>query len=430
MTVNAAPRRILLAQVSWRTAVVSLQVRSPLPLIIAAALLPAPAAHAQSLVPGGAELIADGTSVSLTQAVRNVGDDEAAASPGALTGPGVSDGGPKPYEAIPTGEARENTSPFTFTVPAEVACGTPLDFRLALAGAELPLRFVAGAGAPRAFAASDPVAVPDAGSASSAVTVADLGAVRDVNVRIDRVAHEFAADLTLELLAPDGTAVTLAARQGGNGQDYAGTLFDDQALAPVDGADAPFAAQLRPQQPLSALDGKSSGGEWKLRVTDAAKGETGTIEGWSLELIATDCAPPAPGGGGGGTTTGDPAPGSPPAGGSPALGEPTLALTVPTSARTFAARGLLARVSCAARCAFRLKVLVDARTARRLRLRGRTLAADSAIRTLTGAGSMRVRLLPRYAATLRRRGRGARLTIRAAFTDGRTITRTARLTRR
>jgi len=40
---------------------------------------------------------------------------------------------------------------------------------------------------------------------------------------------------------------------------------------------APFVGAFRPDQPLSALNGKPSAGTWKLRITDAAAPDTGTV---------------------------------------------------------------------------------------------------------------------------------------------------------
>jgi subtilisin-like proprotein convertase family protein len=389
------------------------------------------------LVPGPTSL--EGS--ALTQQVRNVGDESSAGGTATLTGAD----GPRTYPSIDAGEAATSDTPFTVSLPAGAACGDPIDLRLALAGAELPLRLAAGAAGTRVYANTAPVAVPDVGSATSAVTVGAVGPVWDVNVRLDRVVHEFAADLTLELIAPDGAVVRLADRRGGNGQDLDRTLFDDQALVPVGEAEAPFNAQLRPEQPLGGLNRRAAQGEWKLRVTDRAKGEAGVIEGWSLELIADDCdrttADPEPGGtgpqtaanGGSGTS---PGPGSdggavagdqrPPAG---PLRLPALSLrAAPISARRFAAHGVRARIGCPDPCRFRLELRLDPRTATRLGLPRRHVRTGW--RNLPAGEHTTLRLRPRGARRFRRAGRGARLTVRLITADGRTVERAFRLRRR
>jgi subtilisin-like proprotein convertase family protein len=401
-------------------------------LALAALAGPAGSARAQEgapvLVPGPAVL----NGSALTQEVRNVGDAEAPAAAGTLTGAAVSDGGPRDYPAIAPGAAAASASPFGLALPAGAACGTPIDLRLALGGFEMPLRLAAGAGSTRVYTAAASVPVPDAGSATSAtsaVTVGAVGPAWDVNVRLDRIAHEFAADLTLELIAPDGTAVRLADRRGGNGQDFDRTLFDDQALAPVTGAEAPFNAHLRPEQPLAALNGKAAQGEWKLRATDRSKGETGAIEGWSLELIADDCdtstPDPEPGGtgtqagGGSGSGGGAGAGGgaAAPGGGSPTLLRvPTLAFVKPPkSARSFRSRGVRVRIGCPDACRFRVTLL-----------RGTRRLARTGVRELPAGEFTTLRLRPRGV----RPRRGNRITVRVTSADGRSVSRSFRLRRR
>ena len=47
---------------------------------------------------------------------------------------------------------------------------------------------------------------------------------------------------------------------------------------------APFAGSFRPESPLSAFNGKSVNGTWKLRVTDTAALDVGTIGCVQLEI--------------------------------------------------------------------------------------------------------------------------------------------------
>src|SRR6185503_5001235 len=103
-------------------------------------------------------------------------------------------------------------------------------------------------------------------------------------------------DLVLELVAPDGTIVSLAANRDtalGGGDNYgtgsndcAGTptVFDDSAATPISGGLPPFAGTFRPETPLSALNGKSANGTWKLRVNDTALLDTGTVGCVTLEI--------------------------------------------------------------------------------------------------------------------------------------------------
>ena len=105
------------------------------------------------------------------------------------------------------------------------------------------------------------------------------------------------SELEVALQAPDGTTVMLADNTGMSGQNFSGTILDDDAEASIQSATtarAPFSGRWRPAQPLSALDGKPLAGTWKLRVRDlGATPDFGTVTSWSLLLPACNIAPVA-----------------------------------------------------------------------------------------------------------------------------------------
>ena len=73
------------------------------------------------------------------------------------------------------------------------------------------------------------------------------------------IAHPYIDDLTVELVAPDGTARTLHDRSGGN----------------ADGIDRTYAPDF---------GGAGIAGDWTLRVSDGAPGDAGTLNGWTLTI--------------------------------------------------------------------------------------------------------------------------------------------------
>ena len=118
---------------------------------------------------------------------------------------------------------------------------------------------------------------------SSTITVGFAQPILDVNVIVN-IAHARDSDLSLSLVAPDGTTVALVAARGGTGANFAGTTLDDQAGTAVGAGASPFSGVYRPEQPLSAFVGRSPAGVWTLRIKDnvAGAGSTGTLLGWSL----------------------------------------------------------------------------------------------------------------------------------------------------
>src|SRR5207247_840740 len=120
------------------------------------------------------------------------------------------------------------------------------------------------------FASTDtPVLIPDAVpvGATSTIAVADNKTVQDVNVKIN-ITHTYDSDLVLSLIAPDGTTITLADGEGGSGNNFRDTVFDDEASTPIGQGSPPFTGTFRPETPLSAADGINAAGNWQLHVED------------------------------------------------------------------------------------------------------------------------------------------------------------------
>ena len=111
--------------------------------------------------------------------------------------------------------------------------------------------------------------------------------IQDLEVEVD-VTHENVGDLRVTLVHPDGTEIVLVNRRGGDGDNFADTVFDDQAATPIGGvmaSDAPFTGSFIPEQLLGVLTGKPGNGVWRLRVEDlAANGFRGTLDGFAVTI--------------------------------------------------------------------------------------------------------------------------------------------------
>lgn len=129
-----------------------------------------------------------------------------------------------------------------------------------------------------------PKAIPDAGSAVSTLAVPDLGPVTSLRLRMSGQ-HAYLGDLDATLTSPAATTRVLFARQCSADNDF------DLYLG--DGAVDPFvcpavdAAVLRePAETFDAFHGEEAGGQWTLTVSDRALNDTGTLDGWSLEVCS------------------------------------------------------------------------------------------------------------------------------------------------
>ena len=139
-----------------------------------------------------------------------------------------------------------------------------------------------------------PVAIPDANStgATSTIAVADASLVQDVNLTVN-LTHTYDSDLTLSLITPATTSITLAAHRGGSGDDFRNTVFDDEAANSIVGGAAPFTGSFKPEGLLSVADGASGAGSWKFKVVDSVGQDVGTIDNWTLNLAyaGSACVP-------------------------------------------------------------------------------------------------------------------------------------------
>lgn len=114
------------------------------------------------------------------------------------------------------------------------------------------------------------------------------GTVTDVNLGV-LLGHTRRADLRITLQSPIGTRVVVMNATGG-GADNLNVLFDDAnstAISAHTSNDTATAATVvppyqrtgiyAPANPLSAFNGQSAGGTWRLEVCDQTGGNTGTF---------------------------------------------------------------------------------------------------------------------------------------------------------
>ncbi len=119
--------------------------------------------------------------------------------------------------------------------------------------------------------------------------------IDDVDVTVGQLTHPVAEEVDIHLVHPDTTQVELSTDNGGSGDNYVDTVFDDEAATPITAGSPPFSGRFRPEGNLGTLDGRASQGTWTLRVCDDTPGGglSGTLESWGLEICASAPTPPA-----------------------------------------------------------------------------------------------------------------------------------------
>ena len=138
---------------------------------------------------------------------------------------------------------------------------------------------------------------PDTSKGWMSDAVIEIGnhfTISDIDVGVS-LTHSNVFDLQIFVQSPDGTSLCLNMYNPYNefftGADYSQTIFDDEALIPIDQAQPPFTGRFRPNNGslLEIFDDQDAYGPWQLRIYDAYYHDTGTLE--SFELTVTTPEP-------------------------------------------------------------------------------------------------------------------------------------------
>lgn len=152
-----------------------------------------------------------------------------------------------------------------------------------------------------------PLFIPDGALSgiSHSLTFTEEATTTDVNVSLS-INHTWIGDLVVDLTHVDsGTTVRLVDRIGSSqtlfgcaGESMLVTLDDQGTGGPIENA-CSFAISSPPSYvpdgSLGGLGGLSVAGEWRIKLTDAALGDSGTLNGWCISMGAVaNVAPPPP----------------------------------------------------------------------------------------------------------------------------------------
>jgi subtilisin-like proprotein convertase family protein len=263
--------------------------------------------HASSVRDSGGDgdgALEHGERFELEEQLRNAGNATASGVSGTLPSSGdiTLTQGFSSWPNLAAGETRANTPPFAGHLSSGVSCGADAAATLNLTTVQgqqsVPIRLPTGAPQPPTIVPrihSPAVSIPDdtAAGVTSSIQVGNPGRIRDLNVRIDGIAHTSVGDLRIDLTGPDGTTVKLAEHPGGpdnRGDNLSGTVFDDEAGARISAGIPPYTGRFRPQNDqLARFDGKQRQGTWTLRVRDLFENDTGALSGWGTETQSAGC---------------------------------------------------------------------------------------------------------------------------------------------
>ncbi|HEX7836987.1 MAG TPA: proprotein convertase P-domain-containing protein [Kofleriaceae bacterium] len=108
-----------------------------------------------------------------------------------------------------------------------------------------------------------PLSIPDnnATGITSNNVVTGNGTVGSLSLSLN-ITHTFRGDLVVTLIAPDGTQFIVSNRAGGSADNI---IITNQAI--------------------TAFNGHTAAGTWKLKVQDLAAADVGTLNSWSLTIV-------------------------------------------------------------------------------------------------------------------------------------------------
>ncbi len=124
--------------------------------------------------------------------------------------------------------------------------------------------------------------------------ISAVGTVTDVNISLD-ITHTWVGDVVVEVIAPDGTSVTVLNGSCGNTDDI-NVTFDDESANPFAcGAGIPvLGGDMMPENALSGFDGVDANGDWTVNVSDGIGGDGGNINAITLEVSYSGAEVPFP----------------------------------------------------------------------------------------------------------------------------------------
>ena len=155
---------------------------------------------------------------------------------------------------------------------------------------------------------STPLPIPDGGAAvSSTVVVVGAGTSLSSVKLTTFLPHTWPSDLLVTLQSPAGTIATITTQNAGLGPDdvFNGTVWFDEAdpgsqipygtVNPNLVADHTYtnrilASPLVTEEPLAAFQWENPNGTWTLYLEDNTSLDTGTLNGWTLEIVTEDCS--------------------------------------------------------------------------------------------------------------------------------------------
>jgi subtilisin-like proprotein convertase family protein len=115
------------------------------------------------------------------------------------------------------------------------------------------------------------------------ITMFRNGNILDIDVSLS-INHTNDSDLFIWLSRAGYSIIALSRQNGGEGDNYIYTTFDDEAQISIKEGTPPFTGSFRPEQQLSVFDNSEMQGVWKLRILNLSSVITGELVNWCINF--------------------------------------------------------------------------------------------------------------------------------------------------
>ncbi len=132
-----------------------------------------------------------------------------------------------------------------------------------------------------------PIVIPDNSNTYAQIDVSQDGELLDLDVLVD-ITHPRTTELRVILISPDNISIMMSDRNGGEGNNYTQTIFDDQAVKSIKEGTAPFTGRYRPEQSFSNILNNPLSGQWQLRIVENGNSNSGMLNQWCLHFLYRD----------------------------------------------------------------------------------------------------------------------------------------------
>jgi len=115
------------------------------------------------------------------------------------------------------------------------------------------------------------------------ISIFQNGQILDVDVSLS-INHTNDSDLFIWLNRTGYSINALSRQNGGEGDNYINTTFDDEAEISIKEGTPPFTGSFKPEQQLSVFDNSEMQGVWKLRILNLSSVLTGELVNWCINF--------------------------------------------------------------------------------------------------------------------------------------------------